>query len=116
MSNNRIEKVNSLLEREISKIIFRDFAYSPDVLVTLTRVDTTANFIEAKVFISVFPDDKADEMIKMLDKNIFDIQQKVNKTMKMRPVPRIKFVKDKVLSRAGKIEELLYKVKNENKD
>ena len=44
----------------MSKIILRDFAFSPEILVTLTRVDTTANLIEAKVYISVFPEEKAE--------------------------------------------------------
>ena len=53
---NRIEKVNSLLEHEIGKILLHDFAFNPEILVTLTRVDTSSNLIEAKVYISVFPE------------------------------------------------------------
>ena len=49
MSINRIEKVNSLLEKEISKIIQREIMFSGGVLVTLTHVEATANLIEAKV-------------------------------------------------------------------
>jgi ribosome-binding factor A len=114
--SNRIEKVNSLLEHEISKIIFRDFAFSPEILVTLTRVVATANLIEAKVFISVFPEEKASPIINALNKSIYDVQHKINRTLRMRPVPKIKFVKETEISRAGRIEELLVKVKNDIKD
>ncbi len=112
---NRIEKVNSLLEHEISKIILKDFDFFPEILVTLTRVDTTANLIEAKVYISVFPDKEADKIIVALNKNVFNIQQKINRTLRMRPVPKIKFVKDEIISRAGKIEALLGQLKKEEK-
>ena len=119
------------MEHEIGKILLHDFAFSPDVLVTLTRVDTTANLIDAKVYISVFftsptrlasrakrelasgggPEQKADEIIKMLNRNVFDIQQKINHTLRMRPVPKIKFVEETEISRAGRVEELLSQLK-----
>ena len=114
--SNRIEKVNSLLEHEISKIIFRDFSFSPEILVTLTRVDTSANLIEAKVYISVFPEEKSAGILNVLQKSVYDVQHKINRILRQRPIPKIKFVKDNILSKAGKIEELLVKVKDNNKD
>lgn len=114
--SNRIERVNSLLEHEISKIILRDFAFSPEILVTLTRVDTTANLVEAKVYVSVFPEEKADAIIHALQKSVYDVQYRINRKLNMRPVPKIKFVKETEISKAGKIEELLAKVKNDSKD
>jgi ribosome-binding factor A len=114
--SNRIEKVNSLLEHEISKILLRDFAFSPEILVTLTHVDTTANLIEAKVYISVFPDAKADPILNALQKSVYDVQYKINRTLRQRPIPKIRFVKDVAISRAGKVEELLAKIKDDTKD
>src|SRR3990167_1645876 len=112
--SNRIQKVNSLLEQEISKIILRDF-YFPEALVTLTHVDSSANLIEAKVYISVFPDEKIDKIVEILNKGAYSVQQKINKLLKMRPIPKIKFVKDKELIKAGKIEELLETLKKSQK-
>lgn len=112
--SNRIEKVNSLLEQEISKIILRDFYFS-EALVTLTHVDSSANLIEAKVYISVFPDEKIDKIIEILNKGVYSVQQKINKRLKMRPIPKIKFVKDNELVKAGKVEELLGQLKNSGK-
>ena len=111
--SNRIEKVNSLIEHELSKIIFRDFAFSPEILVTLTRVETTANMIEAKAYISVFPEPKAEPIINALSKSVYDIQYKINRTLRMRPIPKIKFVKETEISKAAKIEELLTKIEKD---
>ena len=112
--SNRIQKVNSLLEKEISKIILRDFYFSGS-LVTLTRVDSFANLIEAKVYISVFPDKDIDKIVDTLNRGAYSVQQKINKLLKMRPVPKIKFVKDKELTKAGRVEELLATLKKEEK-
>ena len=111
--SNRIEKVNSLIEHELSKIIFRDFAFSPEILVTLTRVETTGNLIEAKAYISVFPEPKAEPIINALNKSVYDIQYKINRTLRMRPIPRIRFVKETEIAKAAKIEELLFKAGEE---
>ncbi len=113
--SNRIEKVNSLLRDELSKIILRDFAFSPEILVTLTRVDCSANLIEAKVYISVFPDEKADSIIRALQKSVYDVQYKINRILRQRPIPKIKFVKETEISKAGKIEELLSQLKKDEK-
>ena len=109
--SNRIQKVNSLLAEEISKIIARDFDFTGS-MVTLTHVEATANLIEAKAYVSVLPEDKTDQVLKSLNREVYGIQQKINKLLKMRPVPRIKFVKDRVIAEAARIEELLGKIKD----
>lgn len=106
-SVNRIEKVNSLLLQEIGKIIQRDFEFSPNILVTLTRVDASSNLIEAKVFTSVFPDNQAVIVVCKLNRAIYVIQKKIDKILNMRPIPKIKFVIDKNPRTAGRVEELL---------
>jgi ribosome-binding factor A len=113
---NRIEKVNSLLQHEIGKIILRDFAFSPEILVTLTRVDCSSNLIEAKAYISVFPEEKSDGILNALQKSVYNVQYQINRVLRQRPIPKIKFVKDTQLSKAGRVEELLVKVKNDTED
>ncbi len=132
--SNRLEKVNSLLKREVSNIIARDFNFH-GTLVTLTRMETTANLIEAKAYISVLlarqslgdgghsssakasadKEDKTGQIIKVLNSNVYDIQQKINKKLNMRPIPKIRFVKDPIIAEAANIEKLLSQLKKEEK-
>ncbi len=107
---NRIEKVNSLLEQEISKILVRDFGFT-DCLVTLTHVDTSPNLIQTKAYISVMPEEKTDHVIGALNKGVYSVQQKMNRTLNMRPIPKIMFAADKEIAGASRIEELLEKIK-----
>jgi ribosome-binding factor A len=109
--SNRIEKINSLLRDEISKIVLRDFAFSPEILVTVTRVDSSSNLIEAKVYVSVFPDTKADGIVNAMQKSVYDIQYKINRTLRQRPIPKIRFVKETEISKAARVEELLIRAK-----
>jgi len=109
--SNRIDKINSLLEQEIGKILLHDFAFSPDILVTLTRVDTTSNLIEAKVYVSVFPEEKSSGILNALQKSVYNVQYKINRVLRQRPIPKIRFVKETEVAHAAKIEELLVKAK-----
>jgi len=110
----RIEKVNSLLEQEIGKIILREF-YFPGVMITLTRVEAASNLFEAKVYISAYPDAKLDEIVGILNKSVARIQHEINEKLRMRPVPRIRFIKDKDMATSGRVEELLNQLKKEEK-
>jgi len=111
---DRTDKINSLLEHEVGKILLKEF-YFPGTMITLTHVDTSANLIEAKVYISTYPETRLEEIVEILNKNIYGIQHQINRLLRMRPIPKIKFVKDKELIKVGKIEELLAKVKEEDK-
>jgi ribosome-binding factor A len=113
--SNRVDKVNSLLQHEINNIFLKDLNFPDGILVTLTHVDCTANLIEAKVYISVFPEENTEKIMRILNKLIYGIQQKVNKRLKMRPIPKIIFTADKTISKAGRVEELLAQLKNEEK-
>lgn len=110
----RIAKVNSLLEHEISNILARGFGFT-DCLVTLTHVDTSPNLIQTKAYISVMPEEKTDHVIGVLNKGVYSVQQKINRTVNMRPVPKIMFVADKETAGASRVEELLAKLKKEGK-
>lgn len=111
---SRVEKVNSLLGQEIAKILHREFCFD-NAMATLIRVETTANLIEARVYISVFPEEKSGEIIKILSRGVRDIQKKINKLLNMRPIPKIIFAKDVQVSSASKIESILSKLKKEGK-
>ena len=84
-------------------------------MITVNRVDTTANVIEAKVYISVFPDEKVGEVMKMLNRNIYEIQQQINKKLNMRPIPKIIFAHDKETAKADHITQLFNQIEKRGK-
>ena len=108
--STRVEKVNSLLQQEISKLLAHDFDFQ-GALVTVTHVEATANLIEAKAYVSVMPEEKMDFVVGVLNKGVFSVQQKINKKLFMRPIPKIMFVEDKEPKEAARVEELLEKIK-----
>jgi len=115
MSKERITKVNELIKEELGKIILKEFDPANDVLITLTRVDTSKDLLHSKVYVSVFPESNSKTVLKDLEKQIYFLQQKLNNKLKMKPVPKIRFVEEKETVKAGRIEEILEKLKKTQK-
>ena len=111
MTTQRILKINKLIKQELGKIILTDVDFPRDVILTITKVSTSADLRYADVFISVLPDKKADEIKEMIEENIYFIQGKLNRKLFMKPLPRIRFVIDK----SGEDVEKIGKIIEENK-
>ncbi len=110
---SRIQRVNQLIKREISQIVLKEFDFPRNILVTITRVETTANLIESKIYVSVMPIEKFPEVFFELNKKIYGIQQELNKHLRMRPIPKIEFIEEKETKEAGRIEKILEEIKKE---
>jgi ribosome-binding factor A len=113
--SKRIPRVNQLIKKELSQIILREIEFPREVLVTVTRVETSVDLNRARVFISCLPEIQSKEILEILNRQIYEIQQKMNKRLKMKFVPRIEFVEEKKTKEAGRIEEILEELKKERK-
>ena len=111
MANNRVLRVNELIKRELNEILLKELDFSKDILITLTRVESSSNLIQSKVYVSVFPEKKSKEVFLFLNKEIFNIQQLLNKRLKMRPIPKIIFIQEKKVQKTEKVEEILESIK-----
>ncbi len=111
--NQRIERINELLQREIGSLITKESELPERAVVTITRVDASPNLQQAKVYISVIPEEQKKEVLLFLKNNIFDIQQELNKRLHMRPVPKIIWMEDKGSERVGRVEEILDNIQKE---
>ena len=107
---NRIPRINELIKEELGKIILTEVEFPKENLTTITRVETTSNLIETFVYVSTIGRDR-EQIFNLLQKNIYRIQQKLNKKLNIRPLPKIIFRKEKETERAEKIENLLEKIK-----
>jgi ribosome-binding factor A len=111
----RIERVNELVKEEISKIILKEIEFSAGFLVTITRVETSSDLRDANVFVSVLPEKEISSTVDFLNRKAGFLQGKINKLLRMKPIPRLIFVKEKETVQAGRIEELLAELKKGKK-
>lgn len=109
----RIQRVNTLIKREIGQIILREVDFPEDTLVTISRVETSVNLNQAEVYVSVMPEGQSDRIIQILNRQIYELQQELNKRLKMRPIPRIEFKKEEKTEEAARVEEILEEIKED---
>lgn len=111
----RIQKINSLIKKELARIILKELEVETDNLITITRVETSPDAVLAKIFISVWPQKNVKKILKILEKNIFFFQKKLDKKLVMKNVPKIVFIEEKKTAEASRIERLLEGLKKEKK-
>ena len=110
---NRIDRVNSLIQEELGKIVLKDVELPSNTLATITGVKTSVDLANASVYVSVIPQGMAKRVVEILNKIIYGLQQSLNGKLKMRPVPKIRFMEERQADKAARIEELLEDVKGD---
>lgn len=112
MSTLRNERVRKALMREISDIIFREVK-DPSIcgMVSIVDVDVSSDNSAARVFYSVFGDEKVKEKTsKALEKHVPLIRHEVGKRIRLRKTPTLLFILDDSLERGAKMTELINKI------
>ena len=110
MSSERIKKLNDLFRDEVARIFSKEVDISEDALVTVVGAEVSPTLEHATIRISVFPKNKSEAVIEKIEKQIYQIQQLLNKHLVMRPVPKIRFEIDSSGDRADKIEKIFSEI------
>ena len=111
-TNTRQQKIAKQIQRDIAEIIQREYsALLRGILVTVTTVRVSVDLAYAKIYVSVFPSEKAEAVMAALEENTRalrgELGAKVGKQLRI--VPEIVFYLDSSLDYVEHIEELLKK-------
>lgn len=110
--NHRAERVQSLVQEELSKIIVREIEFPVGALATITSVEVDKKLEMAEVFVSVIPSSAAVEAMRLLTKSAGELQYLLMKKMNIKPMPRIHFELDRGPENAAVVEKLLIEDNN----
>ena len=106
----RVDKLDSILMKEISTIILQDINDPKLGFPTVTAVDVAPDLNTAKVFVSFLGKNyKKRDGIEALRKAKGYIKSQLAKRLKMRKIPDLHFVVDDTLDKAERIDEILSK-------
>lgn len=106
----RREKLSMLFREELSKIIDRELDFPEGNLVTITKITISEDNYYATIFVSILGKNPK-ETLELLSKNVYSIQQMLNKRVRMRPVPRISFALDREEFSRETVEKRLAELK-----
>lgn len=109
MESTRQAKISRLLQKELSEIFRQQTAKTHGTIVSVSTVRVTPDLSIAKVYLSIFPSEKANEVmesIKASAKTIrYELAQKVR--FVLRKTPELQFYLDDSLDYLENIDHLL---------
>ena len=101
METTRQNKISRLLQKELSEIFLLQTKAMHGTLVSVSAVRISPDMSIARVYLSVFPSEKAEEMVKNINDNMKSIRYELG------IIPELKFFVDDSLDYIEKIDSLL---------
>ena len=111
MESTRQQKIARLIQKELSEIFRQQTAKMGNVLVPVSAVRVSPDLSIACVYLSIFPSEKADEILKNINASAktvrYELAQRVR--YQLRKTPELSFFVDDSLDYIEHIDELLKK-------
>lgn len=111
METTRQNKISRLIQKELSEIFLLQTKSMAGVLVSVSAVRISPDMSIARVYLSVFPSGKSQEIVKNINDNMKSIRFELGTRVRhqLRIIPELKFFVDDSLDYVERINELLKK-------
>ena len=109
METPRQNKIARLLQKELGDIFLLQTKSMHGVLVSVSAVRISPDMSIARVYLSIFPSEKGEELIKNINANMKSIRYELGTRVRfqLRIIPELKFFLDDSLDYLERIDELL---------
>lgn len=110
--SRRTEKINKHIQRTLGEILQQEAEVPANVLVTISRVETTADLTSANVWLYINPIEQATKVLAALKAQLYQLQGSLNRKLILKPLPRIRLEVDYGAQHAEQIERRLNQLEN----
>ena len=109
METTRQNKISRLIQKELSEIFLLQTKSMNGVLVSVSAVRISPDMSIARVYLSVFPSERSQEIVKNINDNMKSIRYELGTRVRyqLRIIPELKFFVDDSLDYTEKIDSLL---------
>ena len=111
MQETRQAKISRLLQKELAQIFQSQTRMMHGVMVSVTRVKISPDLSICTAHLSVFPSEKAEEILNNVNANVktirYDLGQRIRNQVRI--IPELRFFIDDSLDYIDHIDELLKK-------
>lgn len=111
MLAKRQQSVSAQIKREMSLMV-KEVLPEELGIVSITDISITADFKEAKVFVSVFEKENEKKVLSVLESKINFFQRALGRKLTLKFTPKIKFINDNYEEKLEKVDELLEEIKD----
>ena len=111
MESTRQNKIARLIQKDLSNIFQAQTRQMRGVLVSVSVVRISPDLSIEKVYLSIFPSSKAEEILKNINDNMHQIRYELGmlERHQLRIIPELKFFLDDSLDYIENIDRLLHK-------
>ena len=111
MQETRQNKIARLLQKELSVIFQEQTRSMHGVMISVTRTKISPDLSICTAYLSIFPSEKGEELLKNIEKNNQQIRFALGQRVRhqLRIVPELRFFIDDSLDYIDRIDELLKK-------
>ena len=111
MQETRQNRIARLLQKELASIFQSQTRATHGILISVTQTKISPDLSICTAYLSIFPSDKAEELLKNINKNEktirYDLGQRVRSQLRI--IPELRFFLDDSLDYIEHIDELLKK-------
>lgn len=111
--SNRQKKFGKLIQKELSEVLAREFSVEGSPMLSVTVVRGTPDLKIARIYVSVFPDDKAQLALAELTTRNREVRQLLAARLRhqLRFIPELQFYLDDTLNEVDQLEKLFQQIK-----
>jgi ribosome-binding factor A len=111
--SNRQKKFGKMIQKELSEVLAREFRMDGSPMLSVTVVRGTPDLKIARIYVSVFPDDKAQMALGELTTRNREVRQLLAVRMRhqLRYIPELQFYLDDTLNEVDQLEKLFQQIK-----
>ncbi|HMO05550.1 MAG TPA: 30S ribosome-binding factor RbfA [Kiritimatiellia bacterium] len=116
MSIDRLTRVNQLLKQEIAESLFRviNDPGADIASVTVTRVETSSNLRNARVFVSIRGDEaRQHQLLNLIKSHRKEIQGNIARHVVLKYTPHVNFELDHSIEQGDRVLNLLARLEDE---
>lgn len=108
MASNRILLINEEIQKELSSLLrtVKDPRVQ-DVMISITRVETTPDLRYTKVYVSILQEDKAEDALKGLKSAAGFLRRDLGRNLQLRYSPEIVWALDDSITYGAKMLKLI---------
>ena len=109
MQEDRLNKVARLVQKDLSEIFQQQTRMMHGVMVSVTAVRVSPDLSICRVYLSIFPSEKGEELLTNINNNQKSIRYELGKRERhqLRIIPELKFFIDDSLDYIDNIDKLL---------
>jgi ribosome-binding factor A len=109
MDNTRLQKIERLIQKDLSEIFLYQTKQMPGLMISVTRVRVSPDLSVVRAYLSVFPSEKGKEILENIHQNKKSIRYELGLRVgkQLRKIPEPSFILDDSIDYLENIDNLL---------